>query len=241
MNLVVNSSPHIHGGETTRKLMLRVVLALLPALAAGVIFFGPRVLTLTLTSMAACLVFEWLYRVVTRQSYTLPDGSALVTGLLFVLTLPVSVPYWIVIVGGSLCRDRGGRVCAAAWDKMCSIPPWAPGAFLMLFWPQYLVRFPETGSWLSVGQVDMVSSATPLHHLVMPSLPDVSLFDMFLGNIGGSMGEVCTLAILLGGIYLIARKVISWRIPVAYLGTVAVLTLIFSRDSLRCSSWLTTC
>ena len=75
----------------------------------------------------------------------------------------------------------------------------------------------------------MVSSATPLHHLVMPSLPDVSLFDMFLGNIGGSMGEVCTLAILLGGIYLIARKVISWRIPVAYLGTVAVLTLIFSR------------
>ena len=101
MNLVVNSSPHIHGGETTRKLMLRVVLALLPALAAGVIFFGPRVLTLTLTAMAACLVFEWLYRVVTRQSCTLPDGSALVTGLLFVLTLPVSVPYWVVIVGAA--------------------------------------------------------------------------------------------------------------------------------------------
>ena len=196
MNLVVNSSPHIHGGETTRKLMLRVVLALLPALAAGVYFFGPRVLTLTLTSMAACLVFEWLYRVVTRQSYTLPDGVK------------------------GMCGGLGQNVFNPALGAR---------AFLMLFWPQYLVRFPETGSWLSVGQVDMVSSATPLHHLVMPSLPDVSLADMFLGNIGGSMGEVCTLAILLGGIYLIARKVISWRIPVAYLGTVAVLTLIFSR------------
>lgn len=228
MNLVVNSSPHIHGGETTRKLMLRVVLALLPALAAGVYFFGPRVLTLTLTSMAACLVFEWLYRVVTRQSCTLPDGSALVTGLLFVLTLPVSVPYWIVIVGAAFAVIVVKGMCGGLGQNVFN-PALGARAFLMLFWPQYLVRFPEVSSWLSVGQVDMVSSATPLHHLVMPSLPDVSLFDMFLGNMVGSMGEVCTLAILLGGVYLIARKVISWRIPVAYLGTVAVLTLIFSR------------
>ena len=228
MNLVVNSSPHIHGGETTRKLMLRVVLALLPALAAGVYFFGPRVLTLTLTSMAACLVVEWLYRVVTRQSCTLPDGSALVTGLLFVLTLPVSVPYWVVIVGAAFAMIVVKGMCGGLGQNVFN-PALGARAFLMLFWPRYLVRFPETGSWLSVGQVDMVSSATPLHHLVMPSLPDVSLMDMFLGNMVGSMGEVCTLAILLGGIYLIARKVISWRIPVAYLGTVAVLTLIFSR------------
>lgn len=228
MNLVVNSSPHIHGGETTRKLMLRVLLALLPAFAAGVYFFGPRVLTLTLTAVVSCLVSEWLYRLITRQSNSLPDGSAMVTALLFTLTLPVSVPYYLVVIGSVFAIVVVKGMCGGLGQNVFN-PALAGRAFLMLFWPQYLVRYPEAGSWLSVGQVDMVSSATPLHHLVMPSLPDVSLFDMFLGNIGGSMGEVCTLAILLGGIYLIARKVISWRIPVSYLGTVAVLTLIFSR------------
>lgn len=109
-------------------------------------------------------------------------------------------------------------------------PALASRAFLMLLWPAYLTRCPAPGTRLPLGSaVDVVTSATPLHHMQMPALPESGLLDMFLGNIGGAIGEVSALALLLGGIYLVARKVISVRIPAAYLGSVAVLTLVFAR------------
>lgn len=230
MKLMVTSSPHIHSGETTSRLMRDVLVALIPVLAAAVWWFGVRALTVTVVSVLSCAVSEWVYRMVTRQNNTLSDGSAVVTGVLLAMTLPVSVPYWMVVVGGVFAMVVVKGLVGGLGQNIFN-PALAARAFLMLFWPEWLVRYAPAGTHVDAGQlsVDMVSSATPLHHMQMPALPQESVLDMFLGNMGGSMGEVCTLAILVGGGYLLARRVISWRIPVAYLGSVAVLALVFAK------------
>lgn len=230
MKLLVTSSPHIHSGTCTSRLMGAVLVALLPALLAGVWFFGLRSLGLVAVSVLACLLSEWLYRKLTRQSNTLPDLSAAVTGVLLALTLPATAPYWLAAVGGVFAivvvKGRIGGLGQNIFN-----PALAARAFLMLCWPVWMVRYAPAGTRPDAFalSVDMVASATPLHHMQMPALPTESLGDMFLGNIGGCIGEVSALALLLGGGYLLARKVIAWRIPAAYLGTVAVLTLVFPK------------
>ena len=137
------------------------------------------------------------------------------------MTLPVSVPYWQVAVGSVFAIIIVKALCGGLGQNIFN-PALAARAFLMLIWPLGLTKYPSLG-------VDGVSSATPLHHMVMPALPEESLLDMFLGNCPGSIGEISALALLLGGAYLVIRKVISPRIPVAYIGTVAVLTLVFHK------------
>ncbi|WP_302496407.1 RnfABCDGE type electron transport complex subunit D [uncultured Flavonifractor sp.] len=230
MKLLVTSSPHIHSGSRTSRLMGAVLIALIPALVAGVWFFGIRALVLTAVTVLACLLSEWLYRMVTRQSNTLPDLSAAVTGVLLAMTLPASAPYWLAAVGGVFAIVVVKGLIGGLGQNIFN-PALAARAFLVLFWPSWMVRYAAPGTSLdplSVS-VDIVSSATPLHHMQMPALPTESLLDVFLGNMGGCIGEVSALALLLGGGYLLLRKVISWRIPVAYLGSVALLTLIFSK------------
>ena len=217
MTLHYTTSPHLRGRDTTTRLMLDVVLALLPALIVGIAFQGVRALFVTLISVVCAVAAEGLYRLVTRQYQTLNDCSALVTGLLLAMTLPASVPYWIPAVGAVFAVVVVKALCGGLGQNIFN-PALAARAFLLLVWPVHLVRFVDA---------DLVSTATPLHHMQMPALPEESLLDLFLGKTPGTIGEVCTLALLLGGIYLIVRKVISCRIPVAYLGTVAVLTLVF--------------
>ena len=230
MNLLVTSSPHIHSGRTTSRLMADVLIALIPAVLAGLYFFGLRAAVLMLVSIASCKIAEFLWCVVRRQPHTLRDCSAAVTGLLLALTLPVSVPYWVPVVGGFFAmivvKGLGGGLGQNTFN-----PALAARALLVLLFPAAMTRFAPVGTAISAGSmsVDMVSSATPLHHMVMPELPDVSLLDAFLGNLPGTIGEVSALALLIGGAYLVVRKVISLRIPVAYLATVAVLTLIFNK------------
>lgn len=219
MNLTVASSPHIRGNFRTNRIMLDVVLALLPALAVGVWVHGIRALAVVLVSIVSCVGFEWLYSVATRKRNTIVDGSAVVTGLLLAMTLPASVPLWLVAVGGGFAIVFVKALCGGLGQNVFN-PALSARAFMMLICPAALTRY--------VG-VDGVTSATPLHHMVMPSLPEESILEMFLGNCPGSIGEVSALALLLGGAYLVYRKVISARIPGAYLGTVAVLTLLFSR------------
>lgn len=230
MKLLVTSSPHIHSGERTSRLMGAVLVALLPALLAGVWFFGLRALVLTVVTVLACLLSEWLYRMLTKQSNTLPDLSAAVTGVLLAMTLPASVPYWLGAVGGIFAIVVVKGLIGGLGQNIFN-PALAARAFLVLLWPGWMVRFAPAGTDLEAlsMSVDIVTSATPLHHMVMPALPEESLLDVFLGNMGGCIGEVSALALLLGGGYLLLRKVISWRIPAAYLGCVAVLTLIFSK------------
>ena len=219
MNLTVASSPHIRGNFRTNRIMLDVVLALLPALAVGIWQFGIRAIAVTLTCIAGAMVSEWLYAKVTKTRNTVVDGSAVVTGLLLAMTLPHTVPYWQALVGSAFAIIFVKCLCGGLGQNIFN-PALAARAFLMLIWPVGLTRY--------VG-VDGATAATPLHHMVMPALPEESVLDMFLGNCPGSIGEISALALLIGGAYLVWRKVISIRIPAAYLGTVAVLTLVFHK------------
>ncbi|MBR5510248.1 MAG: RnfABCDGE type electron transport complex subunit D [Lachnospiraceae bacterium] len=238
MKFEVTSSPHIRGKNHTQRIMLDVILALIPALAVGVWHFGMRAFAVTVVSIGAALAAEWVCGLVLYHRSTIKDLSAVVTGLLLALTLPVTVPYWTAAVGSIFAVLVVKGFCGGLGKNIFN-PALAGRAFLVLLWPVYLVRYAEAGVKLSVTDsiADAVTSATPLHHMQMPALPEESLADMFFGNIAGSIGEVCTLALLAGGIYLIWRGVISIRIPAAYLGTVAVLTLVFSKGD-QAFAWM---
>ena len=219
MNLTVASSPHIRGDFRTSRLMLDVVIALIPTLVVGVISLGFRALLVTLISMASAVVAELLFSLLFKKRNTLADCSALVTGMLFALTLPATTPYYVVALGSAFAIFFVKLLCGGLGQNIFN-PALAARAFMLMLFPVALTRYAE---------VDGVSSATPLHHMVMPALPEESILDMFLGNCPGSIGELSALALIIGGIYLVVRKVISPRIPLAYIGTVAVLTLVFSK------------
>ena len=219
MKLTVASSPHIRGNFRTNRIMLDVVIALLPALAVGVFVLGIRALLVAVVCIASAVASEWLYSVVTKTRNTVVDGSAVVTGLLLAMTLPATVPCWQAAIGSAFAIIIVKALCGGLGQNIFN-PALAARAFMMLVWPASMVRYAALG-------VDGVTAATPLHHMVMPALPEETLLDMFLGNCPGSIGEISALALLIGGAYLVIRKVISVRIPAAYLGTVAVLTLIF--------------
>jgi len=219
MKLTVASSPHIRGDFKSSRIMLDVVLALMPALVVGILMHGIRSLLVTATAVVSCVGCEWLYHLLTKTRNTVIDGSAMVTGVLLAMTLPATVPYWLVIVGSAFAIIFVKALCGGLGQNIFN-PALSARGFMMLIAPAYMVRFEG---------LDGVTAATPLHHMVMPALPEESVLDMFLGICPGSIGEVSALALLAGGAYLVYRKVISVRIPAAYLGTVAVLTLVFSK------------
>ena len=219
MKLTVASSPHIRGDFKTSRLKLDVVIALLPALLAGTIVFGVRALALTAVSMIAAVAAEGLFALVTRQRSTIQDCSALVTGMLFALILPVTAPYWLVACGSAFAIVVIKLMWGGLGQNVFN-PALSARAFVMLLWPAYVTRYPG---------LDGVTAATPLHHMVMPALPTESVLDMFLGNCPGSIGEISALALLIGGAYLVIRKVITIRIPAAYLLTVAAVTFVFHK------------
>ena len=227
MNLTVSSAPHIRSGDTTRRTMLDVLIALIPALIAAVILFGLRALVLTVISAAVCVVVELLYCLVTRRKSTVGDLSAVVTGVLLAFSLPASCPYWVVAVGDAFAIIVVKGFIGGLGQNVFN-PALGGRALIMLFWPATITRYgTEAVDAFNFGAVDIVSSSTPLQTMARPALPEASLLDMFLGKIGGCIGEVCTQALLIGLVYLLVRRVISWRIPVAYIGTMAVLTLVF--------------
>lgn len=217
MKLTVASSPHIRGDFKSSRIMFDVMLALVPAMVVGIWMHGFRSLIVTLVSIASCVLLEWLYAKVTKTRNTVIDGSALVTGMLLAMTLPSTVPYWLVVVGAAFAIIFVKALCGGLGQNIFN-PALSARGFMMLIAPAYMVRYEG---------VDGVTAATPLHHMVMPALPEESVLDMFLGNCPGSIGEISALALLAGGAYLVYRKVISVRIPAAYIGTVAVLTLVF--------------
>ena len=219
MKLTVASSPHIRGNFRTNRIMADVMLALTPALAVGVVRFGLDALILTLVCMASAVAAEWLFSALTRTRNTTVDGSALVTGMLLAMTLPHTCPIWLGAAGSVFAIVFVKCLCGGLGQNIFN-PALAARAAMMVVYPVGLTRY--------MG-VDGVTAATPLHHMVMPALPEESVLDMFLGICPGSIGEISALALLVGGVYLLWRKVISARIPVSYLGTVALLTLVFSK------------
>ena len=219
MNLTTASSPHIRGNFSTRRIMLDVVLALCPALCVGIAVLGWNSLIIVLISVASAMAAEWLYCLLTKTKSTVIDGSAMVTGLLLAMTLPHTTPCWMAALGSVFAIVIVKALCGGLGQNIFN-PALAARAFLMLIFPVGLTRYEG---------LDGITSATPLHHMVQPALPEESILDMFLGNCPGSIGEISALALLLGGGYLIYRKVISIRIPASYIGTVALLTLVFHK------------
>ena len=219
MKLTVASSPHIRGNFRTNRIMADVMIALTPALAVGVARFGTKALILTLVTMASAVAAEWLYGKLTKTRNTTVDGSALVTGMLLAMTLPHTCPLWLAVCGSAFAILFVKCLCGGLGQNIFN-PALAARAAMMVVYPVGLTRYMD---------IDGVTAATPLHHMVMPALPEQTIAQMFLGNCPGSIGEISALALLAGGAYLIYRKVISVRIPAAYLGTVAVLTLVFHK------------
>lgn len=239
MQLNYNTSPHIRGKDTTSRIMLDVIISLVPALMVGIYFQGPRALMVTLVTILAAVATEGLYRLIARKYFTLSDLSAVVTGMLLAMTLPATVPYSVAALGAVFAILIVKAFSGGLGENVFN-PALAGRAFLMLCFPVYLTRFSTLGFRAPVltNSVDMVSSATALHHMVMPSLPEASLLDMFLGSCAGTIGEVSALALLLGGVYLVVRKVITIRIPLSYISTVAVLTLIFHKTDANPFLWM---
>ena len=227
--LIVSSSPHVRTPRGTQQIMLDVIIALLPALVAAVIFFGVKPLVITVISVISCVVFEFAYRKLLKKNASYMDLSAVVTGMLLAYCLPPTFPWWTVIIGAFfsivLVKQLFGGIGKNIWN-----PALAGRAFLLV---SYAVLM-TTWAPARFQNADAATFATPLASLhagqLVPGGAN-ALWDMFIGNIGGSFGEVSALALLLGGAWLVYRKVISLRIPVAYVGTVAVLTLIFSRGN----------
>ena len=203
-------SPHIHSGKSTSAIMRDVIIALLPATVAGALIFGVGALVPVIVCVVCCMGFEALFNVITKKEQTVGDLSSAVTGLLLALNLPANVPLWQCAVGSLFAIVIVKCIFGGIGCNLVN-----PAITARVF---MLVAFESMAK--SASPVDSVAGATPLSGGIMPSLKDV-----FLGNYGGSIGETCTAALVLGGIYLLVRRVISWHIPVVYIGTVFVFTL----------------
>ncbi len=207
-------SPHIHSGRSTSRIMLDVVIALLPATVAGTVIFGLRSLLVIATCIASCVCLEALFNIICKKEQTVGDFSAVVTGLLLALNLPAAIPLWQCVVGSAFAivvvkALFGGIGCNPV------NPAITARVFMIIsFGAMAVPSFPKA--------VDAVSSATPLELGYAGQTPE--LLDVFLGKTGGSIGETCALALLIGFVYLLVRRVISWHLPVAFVGTVYILS-----------------
>ncbi len=211
------SSPHIHESASTKAIMLDVIIALIPALIASVVFFKIRALIIVVLSVVSCVLSELLWQKIFRQQSTIDDLSAVVTGILLAFTLPPTVPYYIPVVGGIFAIIIVKQIFGGIGKNFLN-PALASRAFLMATWPAVMSKW----------TLDGVSTATPLELLKGASGNVPPIWQLFIGCTAGSVGETSALALIIGAVYLIYRKIITWEIPVAYVGTVFLLTLLFN-------------
>ena len=235
MSLIISASPHINSGVTTRSIMRDVLIALAPALIAGTVIFGWRALLVTAVCTASCVFFEWGFERLCHKESTIGDLSAVVTGVILAYNLPVSIPLWQAVFG-CLVAIVAVKQLFGGIGKNFLNPALAGRAALLASYAGAMTTWLPAGTKAAIGggmPVDVVSAATPLAYLKTGDLEGLkqiaSVGDMFLGKVGGSMGEVSALMLLIGGLYLIWRKVINWQTPVAYIATVAVLTVLFPK------------
>ena len=228
--LTISSSPHVHSPTTTRTLMRDVLIALIPALLCSVWVFGFRALTVTLVSAAAALLFEKLWCKVMKQNDKTYDLSCLITGVLLAFVCPPTIPYWMIVMGDLFAIILVKMLFGGIGKNI--VNPALAGRAFMFSWPVAMSTWVKPGFENAanvLNATDAVTAATPLAAMhqgaIDPSLG--SLLDMFLGSIGGCIGETSAIALLIGFAYLLYRKVITARIPVAYMATVAVLAFLF--------------
>jgi electron transport complex protein RnfD len=233
MKPIISLSPHVHGGDSVQKNMYGVCIALVPALVASLWFFGLGAAIVLATSVASCVLFEWTITkfILGRNACTICDGSAILTGLLLGFNLPSNLPVWIIIIG-ALFAIGVGKMTFGGLGQNPFNPALVGRVFLLISFPVQMTTWPEAGQTLAY--TDATTAATPLSIMqnaitsgdatVLNQLP--SFEEMFLGATGGSLGEVSALLLLLGCLFMIWRKIITWHIPVSILGTVAVLSAI---------------
>ena len=235
LKLIATSNPHIRGSETTRSIMLDVIIAMCPALIWAIIYFGVEALLLTVVSVVGCVFFEWAYRKIMNKPQSVGDLSAVVTGMLLSFVCPATTPLWMILIGDFFAIVVVKQLFGGIGKNFLN-PALAGRAALLASYAGAMTTWLPAGTKAAIGggmPVDVVSAATPLAYLKTGDLEGLkqiaSVGDMFLGKIGGSMGEVSALMLLIGGLYLIWRKVINWQTPVAYIATVAVLTVLFPK------------
>lgn len=218
--LIVSSSPHIRSDESVKRIMLDVIIALIPAMIGSVYFFGLNALKLILISIASSVFFEAAIQKLFKREVTISDYSAVITGILLAFNIPASAPWWIPVFGAGFAIIVVKQFFGGLGHNFMN-PALAARAVLLASWPTIMTSFPSP---------DAISSATPLSimegmgYFTSGKLP--SIMDMFIGNIGGTLGETSALLLLIGGAYLIVRKVINWKIPVVYIGTTAIMLLL---------------
>jgi electron transport complex protein RnfD len=232
--LTVSLSPHDYGKDSVRKIMYGVVIAMIPALLVSVYYFGLGAIRVNLIAIAACVFFEWLIqKIFFKGNMTIRDGSAVVTGMLLAFNLPSNLPWWIVVIG-ALAAIGIGKMSFGGLGNNPFNPALVGRVFLLISFPVQMTSWP-VAKVLNFAMVDAQTGATPLAIVkeglkngeplskIMDAMP-TSYADMFFGQMGGSLGEVSALALLIGGIYMLSRKIITWHVPVSILGTVAIFT-----------------
>ena len=236
LKLIATSNPHIRSNETTRSIMLDVIIAMLPALAFAIFNFGLRALTLTAVSVVACIFWEWLYRKLMKKPQSIGDLSCVVTGMLLAFVCPVHMSYWMILIGDFFAIIVVKQLFGGIGKNFLN-PALAGRAVLLASYAGTMTSWvdPAAGKAAIIGSnADVVTTATPLAIMKTGDFAELmatyGVDKMFIGQIPGSLGEVSAVALLIGGAYLIWRKVINWQTPVAYIATVAVLTFLFPKQ-----------
>jgi electron transport complex protein RnfD len=217
----VSSSPHIKSNDSVQGIMRDVIIALIPATIASIYFFGMKALLVTLVSVLSCIAAEALWQKLAHRKSTIGDLSAVVTGLLIAFNLPAAVPLWLPAIGGFFAIIIVKQFFGGIGQNIMN-PALAARAFLLASWPVHMTNF----------TVDGVSTATALGILKEGGGELPSLMNLFIGNVGGCIGETSVIALLIGGAYLLYKRIISWHTPITYIATVFVLTFILGRDGL---------
>ena len=226
-NFVVSGTPHVRSKESIQSIMRDVIIALVPATAAGIYYFGLKALILIVAAIISAVFFEWLYEKITKKPVTINDLSAVVTGLLLAMNLPASAPVWVAIVGSAFAIIFAKQLFGGLGQNFIN-PALAGRAFLLASYPT------EMTTWVVPNGLaaDAATYATPLAQLKNGTL-DASLGQLVIGQVGGTIGETCAIALIIGGIYLLYKHVISWKIPVIYIATVFILFAVLGRHGLR--------
>jgi electron transport complex protein RnfD len=234
MNLQVSSSPHIRDNATTASLMRDVIIALLPSILASGILFGIRAVTVILVSVLSCVLFEYISRRIMKRNQTISDLTAVITGILLAFNLPPTIPYYMVVIGAFFSIVVAKQMFGGLGNNFVN-PALAGRIILAIAFPADMTAWAtRTGSFSFVSSLagtDLVSSATPMAMAKSGSSVPAYL-DLFLGNKAGCIGEICILALLIGAVYLVIRKVITLWIPLTCLGTVTILLAIAGKDPL---------
>ena len=226
-NFVVSGTPHVRSKESIQSIMRDVIIALVPATAAGIYYFGLRALILIVAAIISAVFFEWLYEKITKKPVTINDLSAVVTGLLLAMNLPASAPVWVAIVGSAFAIIFAKQLFGGLGQNFIN-PALAGRAFLLASYPT------EMTTWVVPNGLaaDAATYATPLAQLKNGTL-DASLGQLIMGQVGGTIGETCAIALIIGGLYLLWKHVISWKIPVIYIATVFILFAVIGRHGMR--------